>query len=420
MELYNIFRPSMIPDYIHPVLRKTVGTLFNNVPRNESDPPMRKVLPFPSLPHVPSSNPIEPPATLTYWLHPSPSHISPSTLQTDNKPKTRLMATLNVTPDSFSDGSDHTTLSGAVSYVQQSVSSGADIIDIGGYSTRPGAAFVSADEEVQRVVPVVQAIRSNSDDENIRKIPISVDTFRWEVAEAAIKTGANVINDVYAFTGPKSYPGPWQEDEDALQTMDKMKAISRQYATPVVLMHSRGDAGENKEYSAYAYAKSLGMSAVIEGVRSELGGKVERIVKGKGGVRRWLVIADPGIGFSKTVKDNLELLRHGAQVVENVKIGQGESHSQCYSLLMLAFVPGENKRRNPLTGFPTLVGTSRKSFLGTILQRGVHGRTTAPKERVWATGASVACAIQQGAMIVRVHDVREMADVITMADALWA
>ncbi|KAF9452819.1 Dihydropteroate synthase [Macrolepiota fuliginosa MF-IS2] len=395
-----VLRPlnDMIPDYVHPVLGRPIRTLLGNVRHDENDPPMRRVLPFPNLPHVPLPDSIEPPATLTYWLHPAISSTPPP----DTKTKTRLMATLNVTPDSFSDGSDHNLLNNAISYIEQSVSYGADIVDIGGYSTRPGAAFVSVDEEILRVAPVVQAIRSKSD-ENICHIPISVDTFRWEVAQAAVEVGANIINDVYAFTGPKSHPGSWQEDEEALQIMVKMKELARRYSTPVVLMHSRGDAGQHKDYLTYAYAKGLDTSAVVEGVRSELGEKVERIIKGKGGVRRWLVIADPGIGFSKTVEDNLELLRHGAQVVEDVKIRQGE-----------------NGCRNPLAGFPTLVGTSRKSFLGTILSQGPRGRATTPKERVWATGATVACAIQQGAMIVRVHDIKEMADVVVVADALWA
>ncbi len=236
------------------------------------------------------------------------------------------MATLNVTPDSFSDGSNYTTLSNALAHVAQAISSGADIIDVGGYSTRPGADFVSVDEEIQRVSPVVQAIRLDAQNNGISRIPISVDTFRPEVAEAAIKAGANCINDVHAFTGPKYSPAPLEEDEDALANLDKMKEIARKYATPVVLMHSRGEAGQNKDYSSYSYAEALGTSPVVEGVRVELGEKVERIIKGKGGVRRWLVVADPGIGFSKTVEGNLDLLRYGAKVVEGIKIGHGVYH----------------------------------------------------------------------------------------------
>ncbi|KXN93370.1 Folic acid synthesis protein fol1, partial [Leucoagaricus sp. SymC.cos] len=342
---------------------------------------------------------IKPPPTLTYWLHPTSLASRPSYL--NPKPKTRIMATLNVTPDSFSDGSDYNSMSTALPYVEQSVTAGADIIDVGGYSTRPGADFVSVDQEIERVTPTVQAIRSLPN-EAARSIPISVDTFRWKVAEKAILAGANIINDVYAFTGPKHLPDAWQKDEDALQIMENMKRVARKFATPVVLMHSRGDAGQDQDYSAYAYAERNGTSAVIEGVRTELGDQVEKIVKGKGGLRRWLVIADPGIAFSKTVVDNLELLRNGSKIVEDTTIGQGGL-----------------KRRNPLAGFPTLVGTSRKSFIGTIFSKAEKGRETTPKDRSWATAAGVACAIQQGTMVVRVHDIKEMGDVVIMADALW-
>ncbi|KAJ3566693.1 hypothetical protein NP233_g6841 [Leucocoprinus birnbaumii] len=395
-----VLRPlnDVMPSYIHPLLGRNVSYLLSKVPKNKSDPLMFKVLPIPDHPSTSKSGDdadIKPPQTLTYWVHPSSSPaLAPNP---SPKPKTRVMATLNVTPDSFSDGSDHNSLSAALSYVEESERTGSDIIDIGGYSTRPGAAFVTTQEEADRVVPVVRSIRTATSD-TARRIPISIDTFRWEVAEAAILAGANLINDVYAFTGPKCLPGEWQQDEEALHALDKMKEIGRKYATPVVLMHSRGDAGQNKDYSSYAYAEQNGTPAIIEGVRTELGDKVDRIVKGKGGLRRWLVTVDPGIGFSKSVADNLELLRNGSRLVTDTIIGN----------------VGETKRRNPLAGFPTLVGTSRKSFIGTIFSKAEKGRELQPKERIWATAAGVACAIQQGAMVVRVHDVKEMGDVNTL------
>jgi len=239
------------------------------------------------------------------------------------------MATLNVTPDSFSDGSEHNTLCAALSYAEESAAAGADIIDVGGYSTRPEAGFVSVNEESERISPVVRAIRAN---EATRMIPISIDTFRPEVAEAAILAGANVINDVYAFTGSKSLLGSWKQDDEALSIMGKMKQLGRKFATPVVLMHSRGDAGQGRCYSSYSYAKKNGTTTVVEGVRTELGDKVECIVKGKGGLRRWLIIVDPGIGFSKTVADNLELLRNGSKLIENIEIGQGK-----YDVVYISF-----------------------------------------------------------------------------------
>jgi dihydroneopterin aldolase/2-amino-4-hydroxy-6-hydroxymethyldihydropteridine diphosphokinase/dihydropteroate synthase len=159
-------------------------------------------------------------------------------------------------------------------------------------------------------------------------MPISIDTFRWEVAEAGIKAGANCINDVYAFTGPDSWPlspaGTEKGEREALYTT-KLKAVAREHAVPVILMHSRGDAGRNKDYSGYKYVEGdLGRSSVLEGVRVELGAKVDQIVLGKGGVRRWLVIADPGIGFSKALDGNLELLRSARDIVAGVEIGDSE------------------------------------------------------------------------------------------------
>jgi len=310
------------------------------------------------------------------------------------------MATLNVTPDSFSDGSDHTTLSGALNYAMSSIAAGADIIDVGGYSTRPGAAYVSPDEEKNRVVPVIAAIRASPPPKNTttgkqQYTPslISVDTFRPEVARAAILAGANCINDVHAFTGP-DYP---PSESSASAYFVEMKKTARLSGVPVILMHSRGDSGGNKDYSRF--------DSVLQGVTKELGEKVEAIVRGPGGVRRWLVMVDPGVGFSKTLEGNLQVLRDSASITADIR--------------------SEDGAWNPLRGYPLLIGTSRKSFLGTILsqpndERIHQGRQTTPKERGWATAATVACAVQQGAAVVRVHDVLELGDVVRVADAIWS
>jgi len=232
----------------------------------------------------------------------------------------------------------------------------------------------------------------------LKEISISIDTFRWEVARASILVGGSCINDVHAFTEREDvYPLP---DGAAIKraevSMASMKAVTREFAVPVVLMHSRGDAGEHKDYDVYGG----GPGAVIRGIQTELGDKVEHIIKGKGGIRRWMVIVDPGIGFSKTVEGNLEALRNASNIVTDTNI-DGTS------------------KRNPLRGYPQLIGPSRKSFLGVIVARRERGRETTPNERVWATATAVVCAVQQGAVIVRVHDTREMADVVAVADELW-
>jgi dihydroneopterin aldolase/2-amino-4-hydroxy-6-hydroxymethyldihydropteridine diphosphokinase/dihydropteroate synthase len=327
----------MIPDFIHPILQKRLRSLLSEVFDPSSVTPMNKVIPFPRLPvqswHCPYPK-IEPvPSTLTHWTY--ASDIS-SRKKMKGTVHTNVMATLNVTPDSFSDGAQHNTLPASIAYVRESIAAGATIVDIGGFSSRPGSTFVTTEDELSRVLPALQALRNpdvlrqyeppttgsssspGSITERILDTPLSVDTYRWEVAEAALQAGANCINDIYAFTGP-NYP-PEEKEEEAKEYMTKMTALARRYATPVILMHSRGDASINKDYSNYAYAEDDGISVVVEGVRVELGAKVEKVIKEKG-VRRWLIIADPGIGFSKPLHGNLEILREAAQIVEDVLIG---------------------------------------------------------------------------------------------------
>jgi len=238
------------------------------------------------------------------------------------------MAIINTTPDSFSDGSQYNTVPTALAHASKSVAAGASVLDIGGYSTRPGAAFVSIEEEIARVGPVIDAVRKADSgtlvgkDEQVEKVIISVDTFRPEVAEAAILSGANCINDVRAFTGPTWWVcGEFDKRviEEADDYLKKMRQVAKKHAVPVILMHSRGDAGMNKNYDMYSYAGE----AVVEGVRIELGGKIDRIVKGKGGLRRWMIIVDIGIGFSKNVQGNLELLRSATKVTADCPIGPG-------------------------------------------------------------------------------------------------
>jgi dihydroneopterin aldolase / 2-amino-4-hydroxy-6-hydroxymethyldihydropteridine diphosphokinase / dihydropteroate synthase len=395
----------MVPDFIHPVLLKPIHELLSDVLKTSpiGSPAMVKVMPFPTYPHRTSNfaPPAAPspgiPPTLTYWKFPPARSAVSATKQASSPRRTRLMATLNVTPDSFSDGLDHTTLGAALNYATTSTAAGADIIDVGGYSTRPGAAHVSPDEEKNRVVPVITGIRAlppvNTTTGKTKAPPlISVDTFRPDVARAAVLAGANCINDVHAFTGP-DYP-PTAPSASAY--FADMKKTARELSVPVILMHSRGDAGANKDYSH--------CDSTLQGLAKELGEKVEAIVRGPGGLRRWLIMVDPGVGFSKSLKGNLQVLRESASITADVRTEDGDW--------------------NPLSGYPLLIGVSRKSFLGVILSQpeedGTYqGRQTTPKERGWATAAAVACAVQQGVAVVRVHDVPELGDVVRVADAIW-
>ncbi|KAF8262322.1 Dihydropteroate synthase-like protein [Lactarius quietus] len=398
-----VLRPldDMIPDFVHPALHKPIREMLSDVLRASSagSPAMIKVMPFPAYPRStdrapPVASVPDVPHTRTYWTFPPAGPFVPHG-QVSTPRHTRLMATLNVTPDSFSDGADHTALPDALAYTASAVRTGAHIIDVGGYSTRPGAAHVTPEDEIARVVPVIEGIHAfRSGTSGAGDLLISVDTFRPDVARAAVLAGANCINDVHAFTGP-DYPLTSSSSSPAAYFAG-MKGAARELAVPVVLMHSRGDAGANQDYSRY--------SSVVRGVVQELGEKVDAIVRGSGGVRRWLVMIDPGIGFSKSVDDNLEVLRNSASITAEARTALGGW--------------------NPLRGHPLLIGASRKSFLGKLLSQpdrsGTYeGRETTPKERGWPTAAAVASAVQQGAAVVRVHDVLEMGDVVRVANAIW-
>ena len=330
----------MIPDYEHPITKDSVTSLLQSLESKNSAQPMRKVIPFPRhlSQHAPpeelsASFPesIQVPPTLTYWTHP---YRTPSALRTPGR-KTHIMAIINVTPDSFS---HYNTISTAIAHASECVAEGATVLDIGGYSVRPGAAFVETEEEIARVRPAIDALRQAGSGNLEDKIPehagkladviISVDTFRPEVAEAAILSGANLINDVHAFMGPDWWKGGefnQRVAEEADECLKKMKRLARKYAVPAILMHSRGDTASNHGYDQYSYVKE----AVVEGVRIELGEKVDWIVKGKGGLRRWMVIVDVGIGFSKTAEDDLEVLRSTHKVMADCQVGPGP-RSLCF------------------------------------------------------------------------------------------
>jgi dihydropteroate synthase len=268
--------------------------------------------------------------------------------------RTYLMGILNVTPDSFSDGGQFDQLNAALAQAQRLAAAGADILDIGGQSTRPQAEEVPLAEELRRVVPVIQAIRSLSASEPAQNRPISVDTTKAAVAEAAVAAGADLVNDISGGT----------YDPEILPTVARL-------GVPIVLMHLRGTPKTMQQMTDYP--DLIGELATVLSQRAEAA--IEA------GIARDRIVLDPGIGFAKTFAQNLEILRHLPQL--------------------------------RALGFPLLVGTSRKGFIGHLLDQ------PDPQQRVWGTAATCCAAVAGGADILRVHDLAEMRDVCRVADALW-
>ncbi|KAG0156994.1 hypothetical protein PDIDSM_4177 [Penicillium digitatum] len=283
----------------------------------------------------------------------------PSLHATDPKRSTHVMAILNLTPDSFSDGGMHapTDLNYIAETVRNFIASGATIIDVGGESTRPGSTPVGAAEEIARVVPAIKHIRTSIPE--AANIAISIDTYRASVAEAACAAGADIVNDVSA----------------GLLDPEMLPTVAR-IGKSVILMHMRGTPQTMTSLHEYP-------SGVIPEVAAELGARIAAAEDA--GIRRWRIILDPGLGFAKIQTHDLEILRE---------------------LPRLRAMPG-------LECFPWLMGPSRKRFIGHIT--GVK----TPRERVWGTAATVSASVAGGADIVRVHDVQEMWQVTKVADAIY-
>lgn len=259
-----------------------------------------------------------------------------------------LMGVLNVTPDSFSDGGLWLDPEAAIPHAIRMVSEGAGIVDVGGESTRPGAAPVTAEEELRRVLPVIEALTPQIG------VPISIDTRKPAVAEAALESGASVVNDT---SGEELDPG--------------MDAVVARADAALVLMHSRGTPDTMRTLTDY--------DDVVKHTTTFLAQRAEQAVEA--GVGTSSIALDPGIGFAKSADQSLALLA-----------GLGELVG---------------------TGWPVVVGTSRKSFIGATL--GVP-----EDQRLEGTGATVAWAVAQGAHVVRVHDVEAMARVVRMTEAILA
>ena len=266
--------------------------------------------------------------------------------------RTYLMGVLNVTPDSFSDGGEFNTIESALAQAENMVKSGVDMIDIGGQSTRPGAAEISLAEELNRVIPVVQMLRQKAD--MFGSVPISVDTTRAQVAKAAVEAGADIVNDISGATF----------DWEMLSTVAQLQV-------PIILMHIRGTPQTMQKLTDY--------QDLIGEIREFLESRIAAAVAA--GIDKYRIIIDPGIGFAKTYNQNLEILRE---------------------------LP---KFRG--LDCPILVGVSRKSFIGQILNQ------REAKQRIWGTAAACTSAIANSADILRVHDVREMHDVCLVADAIF-
>lgn len=260
--------------------------------------------------------------------------------------RTLIMGVLNVTPDSFSDGGEFFAPDRAIARALEIEAEGADILDIGGESTRPGARLISAEEELERVIPVIRAVAGRV------RIPISIDTTKEVVARAALDAGAEIINDISGLTFEP-----------------RLADLAAASGAGLIIMHTRGtpDIMQQLEPSPDIFA--------------EIEDRFQRSIEAalRSGAKRDQLILDPGIGFGKTLEDNLAILN--------------------------------NLDRFSRFDLPLLVGPSRKSFIGRLTGK-------EPRERVFGTAAAVTAAIFRGAHIVRVHDVAAMHDVVRVADAL--
>ncbi|MFJ7978556.1 dihydropteroate synthase [Peribacillus sp. JNUCC 23] len=265
------------------------------------------------------------------------SKYSPYSL--DFSRKTVIMGILNVTPDSFSDGGRYNRIDHALKHAEQMVKDGADIIDIGGESTRPNYDKISDEEEIERVVPIIEAITRNIE------VTMSIDTYKSAVARESLAAGAHILNDIW---GAKA-------DSD-------MAKVAAEFQVPIILMHNR----EKIDYQLF--------------MRDAFNDLYESIMLVKNaGVLDENIILDPGIGFAKDVSLNLEMMRNLDKLVA--------------------------------LGYPVLLATSKKSMIGNVLD-------LPPNERMEGTAATICFGIQQGCQMIRVHDVKEMARVAKMMDAL--
>lgn len=255
--------------------------------------------------------------------------------------RTYIMGILNLTPDSFSDGGDFKDIDIAINHVKEMISEGADIIDLGGESTRPGHTYVDANEEKRRIIPVIKKLKEEID------VPISVDTYKADVAEEALKLGVEMINDVWGL----------RKDEN-------MASVVAKYSANICIMHNQDGTEYDKD--------------IMDSIKEFLSESID--IGLRNGIKKENIVLDPGIGFGKTFEQNLEVLRRLDELKD--------------------------------LGYPVLLGTSRKSVIGGVLN-------VEPKERVEGTIATTVLGIRDGVDIVRVHDVKENIRAAKMADAIY-
>ena len=263
--------------------------------------------------------------------------------------KTLVMGILNVTPDSFFDGGKYYDIEDALNRARKMIDDGADIIDIGGESTRPNSTYVSAEQEARRIVPVIKELSKEI------QIPISIDTYKSEVADKAIKAGAQIINDV-----------------SGLQADKEMVRVAAANNTPIIIMHIRGRPHDFPKDPVYV--------ELIPEIISFLERRIEYSVKS--GIADDKIIIDPGIGFGKGARHNLEIIKH----------------------------LNEFKRLN----LPIMIGTSHKSFISMALELSGSSDTKENNSHLIGTLVSLLIAVSKGANIVRVHDVKDAVQVIKM------
>lgn len=257
----------------------------------------------------------------------------------DLSKRTHIMGILNVTPDSFSDGGNYTTVEKAIEQAKRMEEEGADMIDIGGESTRPNHDPVPLEEELERVLPIIRAVKENTN------LPVSIDTYKAETAKQAVEAGADIINDIW---GAKKEPD--------------IAKVASDYDVPLILMHNRTSA----QYTS-----------LLDDMKKDLEESIDIALQA--GVKKGNIILDPGVGFAKSAQENLIVMNHLEQFTN--------------------------------MGYPFLLATSRKRFIGGVLD-------LPPEERDNGTGATTCLGITKGAHIVRVHNVKVNKELAVMMDAM--